>query len=89
MVGAGIFALLGEATALAGSAVWVSFLMAGVVALLTGYSFVQMGIHSSTSTNSAAIASGITMSIDPERLRQKVPYIAVYSRYWSDPNTLE
>lgn len=43
MVGAGIFALLGEAAALAGSAVWVSFLMAGVIALLTGYSFVQMG----------------------------------------------
>ncbi len=45
MVGAGIFALLGEAAALAGSAVWVSFLMAGVIALLTGYSFVQMGIR--------------------------------------------
>ncbi len=43
MVGAGIFALLGEAAALAGSAVWVSFLMAGIIALLTGYSFVQMG----------------------------------------------
>ena len=43
MVGAGIFALLGEAAALAGSAVWLSLLMAGVIALLTGYSFVQMG----------------------------------------------
>ncbi len=43
MVGAGIFALLGEAAALAGSAVWVSFLIAGIIALLTGYSFVQMG----------------------------------------------
>ncbi len=45
MVGAGIFALLGEAAALAGSAVWLSFLVAGVIALLTGYSFVQMGIR--------------------------------------------
>ena len=43
MVGAGIFALLGEAAALAGSAVWLSLLMAGVIALLTGYSFVHMG----------------------------------------------
>ena len=42
MVGAGIFALLGEAAALAGTAVWVSFLMAGVIALLTGYSFVLL-----------------------------------------------
>jgi amino acid transporter len=45
MVGAGIFALLGEAAALAGSAVWVSLLLAGSIALLTGYSFVQMGIR--------------------------------------------
>ena len=45
MVGAGIFALLGEAAALAGSAVWASLLAAGIIALLTGYSFVQMGIR--------------------------------------------
>ena len=31
MVGAGIFALLGEAAAIAGSAVWVSFLISGVI----------------------------------------------------------
>ena len=31
MVGAGIFALLGEAGAVAGSAVWLSFLLAGIV----------------------------------------------------------
>jgi amino acid transporter len=45
MVGAGIFALLGEAAALAGSAVWVSFLLASIIAMLTGYSFVQMGVR--------------------------------------------
>jgi len=45
IVGAGIFALLGEGAALAGSAVWLSFLAAGIVALLTGYSFVQLGIR--------------------------------------------
>jgi len=45
MVGAGIFALLGEAATLAGSAVWVSFLLAGIIALLSGYSFVQMGMR--------------------------------------------
>jgi amino acid transporter len=45
MVGAGIFALMGEAAALAGSAVWISFLMAGVIALLTGHSFVELGIR--------------------------------------------
>jgi len=45
MVGAGIFALLGEAATMAGSAVWVMFLAAGVIALLTGFSFVQLGIR--------------------------------------------
>ncbi|MDF2983287.1 MAG: hypothetical protein K0Q69_3059, partial [Devosia sp.] len=43
MVGAGIFALLGEAGAIAGSAVWVSFLIAGVIAMLQGYSFAKLG----------------------------------------------
>ena len=33
MVGAGIFALLGQAGAIAGSAVWISFLAAGLVSL--------------------------------------------------------
>lgn len=45
MVGAGIFALMGEAAALAGSAIWLSFLAAGVITILTGYSFVQMGMR--------------------------------------------
>ena len=36
MVGAGIFALLGTAGEVAGAAVWVSFLLAGVVAGLQG-----------------------------------------------------
>jgi amino acid transporter len=43
MVGAGIFALLGEAGAIAGTAVWVSFLIAGAISMLQGYSFVKLG----------------------------------------------
>lgn len=43
MVGAGIFALLGAAGAVAGSAVWLSFLIAGVIAGLQGYSFAKLG----------------------------------------------
>jgi amino acid transporter len=43
MVGAGIFALLGQAGAIAGAAVWLSFLIAGIIALLQGYSFVKLG----------------------------------------------
>jgi amino acid transporter len=40
MIGAGIFALLGEAGAGAGAAVWISFL---IVAMLLGYVCVKLG----------------------------------------------
>ncbi|TCP40024.1 APC family permease [Rhodovulum marinum] len=43
MVGAGIFALLGQAGTIAGSAVWISFLFGGAVALLSGYSIGRLG----------------------------------------------
>ena len=43
MVGAGIFALLGTAGEVAGAAVWISFLLAGIVAALQGYSFAKLG----------------------------------------------
>lgn len=43
MVGAGIFALLGAAGAAAGAAVWLSFLIAGAIAVLQGYSFAKLG----------------------------------------------
>src|SRR6188472_4251511 len=43
MVGAGIFALLGAAGEVAGAAVWMSFLIAGAVAGLQGYSFAKFG----------------------------------------------
>ena len=42
MIGAGIFALLGEAGAIALSAVWLSFLIAGLIAALQGYSFTYL-----------------------------------------------
>ena len=45
MVGAGIFALLGEAGAVAGAAVWLSFLLAGIVAGLLGYTVVKLGVR--------------------------------------------
>jgi amino acid transporter len=45
MVGAGIFALLGQAAVLAGSAVWLSFLLAGLVTALLAYNIVRLGIR--------------------------------------------
>jgi len=43
MVGAGIFALLGEASAIAGSAVYISFIISGIIALLSSYSLGKLG----------------------------------------------
>jgi amino acid transporter len=43
MVGAGIFSLLGTTAEVAGSAVWVSFALAGGIAALQGYSFAKLG----------------------------------------------
>ena len=45
MVGAGIFALLGQAAVIAGSAVWLSFLLAGGVTMLLAYNVVKLGIR--------------------------------------------
>lgn len=44
MIGAGIFALLGEAGAVAGSAVWISFLLGAVVTSLLAYMCMKLGI---------------------------------------------
>jgi amino acid transporter len=43
MVGAGIFALLGEAGAISGSAVYLSFIIGGLIALLSAYSMGKLG----------------------------------------------
>lgn len=43
IVGAGIFALLGEASAISGSAVYISFILGGIIALFSGYSLGKLG----------------------------------------------
>ena len=45
MVGAGIFALLGQAGEVAGSAVWISFLVAGLICLALGYAMAKLGVR--------------------------------------------
>lgn len=42
ILGAGIYALIGEAAGMAGNAVWISFGLAAVVALLTGLSYAEL-----------------------------------------------
>ncbi len=43
MVGAGIFSILGVVAATAGNALWLSFAIGGVVALLSTYSYARLG----------------------------------------------
>lgn len=42
ILGAGIYALIGEAAALAGNAVWISFALAALVAVFTGLSYAEL-----------------------------------------------
>ncbi len=45
MVGGGIFAVLGEAVSLAHGATFVAFFTAGLLALLTSYSYAKLSVH--------------------------------------------
>ena len=42
ILGAGIYALIGEAAGLAGNAVWISFALSALIALLTGLSYAEL-----------------------------------------------
>jgi amino acid transporter len=43
MVGGGIYSLLGTATQIAGNAMYISFIIAGITALLSAYSYAKLG----------------------------------------------
>jgi APA family basic amino acid/polyamine antiporter len=43
ILGAGVYALIGPAAAQAGQALWLAFLLAGVAAVFTGYSYARLG----------------------------------------------
>ena len=45
MVGAGIFIVIGEAGAIAGNVVWISFILGGIIALLSGYSLAKLALR--------------------------------------------
>ena len=68
MVGAGIFALLGAAGEVAGAAVWVSFLIAGAVAMLQGYSFAKFGARYPSAAGLLGTFSGVSVTGTPQVL---------------------
>lgn len=43
MIGAGIFSILGVVAMAAGSAMWISFLIGGIIALFCTYSYAKLG----------------------------------------------
>ena len=43
MVGAGIFALLGQAALLMEASTWVAFAFGGIVAMFSGYAYARLG----------------------------------------------
>lgn len=45
MIGAGIFSILGIAASIAGDAVYISFIVAGSIALLSAYSYAKLGVR--------------------------------------------
>ncbi|WP_457744554.1 APC family permease [Sulfurimonas sp.] len=45
MVGAGIFIVIGQAGAMAGNIVWLSFIFGGIIALLSGYSLAKLAVR--------------------------------------------
>ena len=80
MVGAGIFAFLGEAGDLAGVAVWISFLLAGLVSPLLGYAMAKMGIHY---PSSGGLITYLIQGFGNGRLVGSPPGSATSPRSWS------
>ena len=64
MVGAGIFSLLGAAGEVAGAAVWISFLLAGAVAGLQGYSFARGRRLDDVAAE--VVHGGLRIDVDPD-----------------------
>ncbi len=45
MIGAGIFSIFGTAVQISGNAVYISFIIAGIVALLNAYSYAKLAVR--------------------------------------------
>jgi amino acid transporter len=76
MVGAGIFALLGEAGAVAGAAVWISFLLAGGIAALQGYAVAKLG---ATYPSSGGIVTFLLKGFGPGHLTAVTSWLLYFA----------
>ncbi len=59
MIGSGIFALLGEAGAIAGHAVYISFILGGTIPFFSGYSLGKLGADTHQPVGSSNISSNV------------------------------
>jgi len=76
ILGAGIYALIGQAAALAGYGLWLSFLLAALVAALTGLSYAEL---STTFPRAAAEFEFVRRAFGSNRLAFLVGWILILS----------
>jgi len=69
ILGAGIYVLIGEAANLAGSALWVSFVVGAVIATLTGLSYAEL---SSMYPKAASLYRLFGTTLDEKDARQMI-----------------
>ena len=75
ILGAGIYSLIGEAAGIAGNAVWISFIIAGILALIIGLSYAEL---SSMFPRSAAEYLFVKAAFKNEFLSLSVGFIVVF-----------
>ncbi|MGC1135414.1 MAG: amino acid transporter, partial [Nitrososphaeraceae archaeon] len=42
ILGAGIYVIIGDVAAIAGNAMWISFILAALIAIVTGFSYAEL-----------------------------------------------
>ncbi len=70
MVGGGIFTVLGVIIVLAGGLAWLSFLLAGIVALRTGYSHVLIRLGRCFRKQASDLGDHLLRFIGTQRLQR-------------------
>ena len=75
ILGAGIYSIIGEAAGIAGNIVWISFIIAGLLALIIGLSYAEL---SSIFSKSAAEYLFVREAFDNEFLSLSVGYIVIF-----------
>lgn len=75
ILGAGIYSIIGEAAGIAGNIVWISFIIAGLLALIIGLSYAEL---SSIFSKSAAEYLFVREAFENKFLSLSVGYIVIF-----------